>query len=125
MITIIRYRNDTYYGLEGRVEHPTRTHSGYAHEDIELAKSYKEKLEDFEEKRKNATFLNKIHAKRALDTEILGWEEKFGQESRDIEYKINHVHGFSGNDQLWKKDYTFYHLNNFSIEDLTKPTEEA
>jgi hypothetical protein len=122
MITIIRYRNDTYFGVEGKVEYPSTMHSGYIDEERKLMKWQGEKVKKFEETRENATFLNKVHVKKALENEISGWENKFKRELKDIEYKLNNVHGFSGFDQLWKKEYTFYHLNNTSIEDLIKPT---
>ena len=125
MITIIRYRDDSYYGLEGKIEFPTTIHSGYIDEEERLTRFQKQKLEEFEKSRKNAFYLNKVHVKKALDTEIPGWKEKYKTELRDIEYKLNSVHGFSGFDQLWKKEYTFYYLNNFSIDGLTLPTENS
>ena len=122
MITIIRYRNDTYFGLESEVEYPTTSHSGYIDEEIKLRKWQREKVKEFEEKRKGATFLNKVHAKRALDNEIPKWEEIFRSQLEDIEYKLNHVYGFSGFEQLYKEKYTIYHLNKATIEELTRPT---
>jgi hypothetical protein len=122
MITIIRYRNDTYYGVEGEIEYPTVMHSGFTDEENRLMENYRKRIEEFEEIRKDAVFLNKVHAKKALDSEILNWRDKFKSELEDIEYKLNHVHGFSGFEQLWKKEYTFYHINNTLIEEMTKPT---
>jgi len=121
MITIVRYRNDSYFGLEGKIEYPTTSHSGYINEERRLRKWQEEKLEVFEEKRKGAIRLNKVHAKKALDEEIPEWEEIFKQQLRDIEYKVDHIND-SFPDQLWKREYTFYHLNETTIEKLTLPT---
>jgi len=122
MVTIIRYRNDTYYAVEGDLEYPSAMHSGFIDEEHRIMKNYRKRLEEFEGIRKSAIFLNKVHAKKALETEIPNWKEKFISEFKDIEYKINHIHGFSDFEQLWKRKYTFYHLNNTSIEEMTKPT---
>jgi hypothetical protein len=85
-------------------------------------KDYRKRLKEFEKIREGATFLNKVHAKKALDREIPDWKEKFESQLRDIEYKLNNVHGFSDFEQLWKRKYTFYHIKNTSIEEMTKPT---
>jgi hypothetical protein len=122
MITIIRYRNDTYFGLEGEIEYPSVMHSGFIDEERRIMENYRKRVEGFEKIREGAIFLNKVHAKKALDKEIPNWKEKFREQLKDIEYKLNHVHGFSGFEQLWKKEYTFYHINNTSIEDMTKQT---
>lgn len=121
MTTIIRYRNDTYFGLEGEVEYPTTSHSGYIDEERRLRKWQREKFAEFEEKRKEATFLNKVHAKKALDEEISEWGEIFDQQLRDIEYKINNING-SFSDQLYKREYTIFHLDKATIAELTLPT---
>jgi len=121
MITIIRYRDDSYFGIEGKVKQPSRTYSGHTKEDLKLEKWYNEQMKEFSKKKEEAVCLNKVHVKKALHEEIPDWQKKFKSELEDIEYKLNYVHAFSGFDQLWKKNYTFYHLNNTSIEDLTKP----
>lgn len=119
MITIIRYRNDTYFGLEGKFKYPTTMHSGFIDEEREIMKNYRKRLEEFEKNKKGATFLNKVHAKKALDTEIPDWQEIFKQELKSIEDYL--TFGSSLN-ELYKKEYTFYYINNATIEDLTKPT---
>ena len=123
MITLIRYRNDTYYGLEGKLEYPSTMHSGFINEEREIMKSHRKNVEEFQKKKDSAVLLNKVNAKKALDMEIPNWAKKSQDELNDIEYKLNHIHGFSDFEQMWKQKYTFYHLNNTSIEDLTKPIQ--
>ncbi|KHO55036.1 MAG: hypothetical protein QT10_C0007G0022 [archaeon GW2011_AR19] len=120
MITIIRYRNDIYFGLEGEIEYPSTMHSGYIDEEREIMKHYRKRVEEFEKDKESATYLNKVHVKKALDKEIPKWKEKYESELRDIKDKLNFMSDPS--EQLWKREYTFYHLNNTSIEDMTKPT---
>ena len=120
MITIIRYRNDTYFGLEEKIKYPSTMHSGFTNEEREIMKHYRKNVEEFEKKRENAISLNKVHTKKALDSEIPNWKEKYESELEDINHKLNFMSYPS--EQLWKKEYTFYHLNKTCIEDLTKPT---
>ena len=68
MITIIRYRDDSYFGLEGKVEYPDTMHSGYINEEVKLMEDYQKRVKEFEQQRKSATYLNKAHVKKALDT---------------------------------------------------------
>ncbi|MBI2004423.1 hypothetical protein HYS72_03085, partial [Candidatus Pacearchaeota archaeon] len=54
MITIIRYRNDSYFGLRGEIDYPTTMHSGFIDEEREIMKHLRKRREEFEKERENA-----------------------------------------------------------------------
>ena len=104
MITIIWRPGDMYYGIDGKVETPTRRYSGYTDEDRELEKFYRKQLKEYSERVENTTYLNKVLVKEALNIEVSDWIKKL---------ESNH----------WRE--RIFHLSTVTIQDLTQMTPVA
>lgn len=123
MITIIRYRNDSYYGVEGELSHPIRRYSGFISEDRELEDAYFSELKEYEQQLEGSILLNKVHVKSALDAELSEWKEKFRRELRS--WIPREGRPLPRLESLYMKCYTLFHLKGSSLEDLTRPTDLA